>query len=204
MKIACCLDKNDKIVSINDWSALKIFEIDNFKTRQVQEIFSSRSSSDSLSDRRNFANYVLSSLGDCKILLASKITGIFYNLLESAGFELWEVDGDLSDILNSFIPMMDDTTPKNPSATQTGLLKKDEGILTFNLKEALIQFPDASSKKLLLPLLEETPFFQLNVLCGHIPPWFETTLKNMGFDYKAVELENKLVKAVIEKKVCSS
>ncbi|HAE62460.1 MAG TPA: hypothetical protein DCG38_09030 [Eubacteriaceae bacterium] len=203
MKIAFCLNNEDKIKSINDWTVIKIYEYNGTVARKVQEIFSNESNLRSIKEKQNFAKKVISSLGDCKMLAASNISGVFFTALECAGFEMWEVEGDIDDVLKSFIPMMDNSKPKITDANPY-LIQNEEGVLTFNLKEALIKNPDSSSKKLLLPLLKETSFFQMSVLCGHIPPWFETTLDDMGFKCNVVELDSKLFKAVIEKKVCSS
>lgn len=77
MKIAFCLNNEDKIKSINDWTVIKIYEYNGTVARKVQEIFSNESNLRSIKEKQNFAKKAISSLGDCKMLAASNISGVF-------------------------------------------------------------------------------------------------------------------------------
>ena len=48
-----------------------------------------------------------------------------------------------------------------------------EGVYTLDLVTALEEYPELSSKMILKPFLQSTPFAELTLICRHVPHWLE-------------------------------
>jgi len=55
-----------------------------------------------------------------------------------------------------------------------------EGSYFLNLEAALNSDPNLTSKKILLPFLKSKDFKSLEVICDHIPRWFNEEFENQG------------------------
>ncbi len=54
-----------------------------------------------------------------------------------------------------------------------------EGRYSINLAEILDENPSLNSRQILMPALEETSFKMLEIICDHIPRWFNNELRNL-------------------------
>jgi hypothetical protein len=126
------------------------------------------------------------------------MSGIVYRALASCGFSIFEItevspavlDGILEDMTAETGPGSDDI--ESPAETSV------PGVYAFDLIRYQTQHPERSSKQALRDFLENTPFLELHLTCGHVPPWLEA-------DYKidAVSTSGGGISAVVWKKQCS-
>jgi Fe-only nitrogenase accessory protein AnfO len=54
-----------------------------------------------------------------------------------------------------------------------------EGHYSINLAEILQDNPALNSRQVLIPALEEKTFKKLEIICDHIPRWFNNELRNL-------------------------
>ncbi len=143
---------------------------------------------------------LIGSLGDCRIAAGSDITGVLYRELDRHGFSIFEIedcspetlDGILCDIdeANLFAGNLHDT-PTKPVETET------PGIYHLDLMRLQRDFPEMTSKEALREFLDTTPFYELRLVCQHIPPWLEIA------PYEITSEQGGLaVHATIRKKQC--
>lgn len=121
---------------------------------------------------------VLATMADCKVAAFGEISGIPYSVFDMAGFHIFQlekflegtVEGiyeDLQELENA--RMQQEEMRKKAVPMETGT----PGVYYFDMIKILEENPELSTKKALLPFFESTPFMELKMLCGHIPPWLE-------------------------------
>lgn len=138
--------------------------------------------------RRSLLN-IISKLGDCKILVAESISGQLFSVLESVSFSTYEVSGRPEQFLDSVLHQEELYIQKQLlEATQA----QDEffpdkiddyGNYSIDLKTILDTNATATSKQILMPFIKAGDFNQLDVICDHVPKWFERELPSMGYSF---------------------
>lgn len=209
IKIGIVLNEKDQITSFMKATKVAIYEkpdSDWHKTSEITNCFSIR---DSMSQMRDFLKELIVELKDCKILIASILTGIPFMMLDKEGFMLCEAEELteqlLEEIAFDFKKMEQDKNlvidtskdyPTRPFET------KDQGIYELDMSKLQECHPDISSKKALIPFLKETKFYQLNLYCSHVMPWLDRELPVLGLGYKVKPLEGQGYFVAIEKMCC--
>ncbi|OOM79520.1 Fe-only nitrogenase accessory protein AnfO [Clostridium sp. BL-8] len=163
----------------------------------------------SLSDNSNIISLrktlseLLEKLEDCKVFVAKEISGQFFSILESHFFNAYELEGPPNTFLDSVL-------------ISENKLKKEELILasqsankffpevvdkfgnyTINLKRLLQEDAMVSSKQILLPFLKEEEFESLEVVCDHVPKWFDRELAGMGYNFHIAKRKDGNISASI-------
>lgn len=151
---------------------------------------------------------VIAALGDTKIIAGKEIAGVPYNILDTAGFRIFEVEGMPEVFLDSIwkateeniesliYSMQKNQTAARPEQTEI------EGNYYINLKVLQAHNPEITSKKVLLPFLKNESFYELEVVCSHIPPWFERDFDKLGLKFDAVQTSQNECRVKIFRKVC--
>lgn len=146
---------------------------------------------------------IIKKLIDCKIFVATEVSGQLYYILEANGFNSYEATGEPEHFLNSIIENETIVSPSTSNHIQeeitsiTPELTEFCGVYLINLKKALALNPTLSSKKILKPFLQERNYEVLEVLCDHIPRWFDTDFKVMGLTSTTLKLSEKEYKISI-------
>ncbi|MEL7596804.1 MAG: Fe-only nitrogenase accessory AnfO family protein, partial [Clostridiaceae bacterium] len=54
-----------------------------------------------------------------------------------------------------------------------------------------------TSKQILLPFFNNISFNELEIICGHIPPWFDKELKNLNLKFSTESISKDKFKVRI-------
>lgn len=159
-----------------------------------------------LASIRENISQMLGAFNDCRIIIAKSITGIPYQIFDRAGFIICEsqsFDLELLAAIQADLICQDEEAQadtkllaRTPEATDI------PGYYRFDLSQVQRKYPELSSKKALLPFLKETPFYALEVVCDHIPPWFEQQLPAMQMQYRVENNNNSAQHVVITHLLC--
>ena len=76
------------------------------------------------------------------------------------------------------------------------------GVYTINLMEVQAAHPDITSKKALRPFLASTPFVELEIICGHMPPWLEEHMRQHHLTCARTRQDDGTVRARISQALC--
>ncbi len=205
-KIAVILNESGKLTAFERGVVLPVFGKENNVWRVVNEIRYSLDLTSDISDIRNNIRAILMQLDDCKVIVGKTITGLPYNILERMGFEIYEaqsVSDSLLEEINSeleteaahFIPLPAEV-PTTPVETS------EQGVFFLNLIMLQEKRPEISSKKALQAFIETYCFYRLDLICSHVPPWFNVILPQKRLTYSVEELEKNQLKVSISKEVC--
>lgn len=150
-----------------------------------------------LASIRENISQMLSAFNDCRIIIAKSIIGIPYQVFDRSGFIICEsedFDLELLDAIQADLICQDEEAREDASLLARTPEETDvPGYYRFDLTQVQKKHPEMSSKMALLPFLKETPFYALEVVCDHIPPWFDQQLPEMQLTYSIAEKseENK-------------
>nr|WP_320024686.1 Fe-only nitrogenase accessory AnfO family protein [uncultured Acetobacterium sp.] len=150
-----------------------------------------------LASIRENIQQMLGVFNSCKIIITKSITGIPYQVFDRSGFIICEseaFDLDLLDAIQADLISQDENINEDELRLANTPFETDvPGYYSIDLTQVQKKHPEMSSKMVLLPFLEETPFYSLEVVCDHIPPWFDHKLAEMQLSYRIVDkiIENK-------------
>lgn len=146
---------------------------------------------------------LIQSLGSCRIFAARTVSGLLYKELEQAGFSIWEFGGRPVEFLEYILAQeeLDSRQKQVPApAVSPAVVETSPGCYRVSLTDIQQNGSTLTSKQVLQPLLGR-PFYQLEVLCSHIPPWLEAEQLGGRLEYKA-ERSAKGIMLTIKKQGC--
>jgi len=155
-----------------------------------------------LQDLRRKMGEMLVFLGECKIFVASEVSGVPYFELEKAGFTVWEYPGDPSECLELICAQEEEKVALTPQLEQQEVLgpsEQTEGYFSISLHEIQSQNAGVSSKQALLPFIRKGEFQVLEIHCGHIPCWLQQELLVGGFTAETEEIGSNDIVVTIRK-----
>lgn len=155
--------------------------------------------------RRKMAE-TLDFLGECKIFVGLSITGVPYFELEKAGFSVWEFEGNPLDFLDYILMEEEKAQLQKPagekSEIRTAPVAVADGRYRISLKEIQEGNTGFTTKQVLLPFLRKGDFYELEVLCSHVPPWLEAELTAGNFSGEISKTGNNGFKVTITRDCC--
>lgn len=157
-----------------------------------------------MADVRKNLDDIIKELDDCKILLGKSITGLVFNTFNQAGFilsELDEFDDKMLDFLYSDIleEYEEALAEKEANNIPTAPIETDiKGHYFFDFGLLKNSGSSLSSKDVLRPFLNETPFKQLEIICDHVMPWLETELQKRELNYTVTEISSHKFSVIIK------
>ena len=135
-------------------------------------------------------------------IAGASISGLAYNELSRMGFCLCELDHFSPDILDALASEIltsaqgEVQVPTAPTPTDM------PGVYSINLMEVQAAHPDITSKKALRPFLATTPFVELEIICGHMPPWLEDHMRQQHLTCSLTRQDDGTVRARISHALC--
>lgn len=176
----------------DSWEVTKEFEFSLVKSTSISEL-------------RNVILNMIQRIGDCRIFVAREVGGQLYSVLEANRFNIYEAEGKPEQFLKSILASEEEENRnsieqrKQPSLTYPQ--KTDvEGTYFINLKAALNTDPNLTSKKILLPFLASKNFKVLEVICDHVPKWFNDGFEKQGLLSTVNKLDENEYKVIISVK----
>ncbi len=210
IKIGIILNQEGRIASLFDATEIGIYEKNGsnwMKICEVKECFSQRNT---MNQMREFLDQLMIELKDCKILIASILTGIPFMILDKKGFMLCEAE-ELSERLLEEIAIDYEKMEQKKNQMQQTVLQEyptapfetnEKGIYELDIRKLQECHPEISSKKAIIPFLKEIKFYSLIIYCGHVMPWLDMELPALGFQYTANKIEGQGFCVEIEKTRC--
>lgn len=206
ISIAVLVDENGRTSTLKEGGKIVVYtkegDIGFWKTSQ--EITFSISPFRSIVEIRDYIVKVISSIKKCNIFVGKEVTGQLFATLELKDFNVYEIDGKPEEFLDSIrITELNELNPeKEEILEKPGLCLKpqetqEKGTFFFNLKDALLSDPELTSKKALLPFVNEKKFKKLEIICDHIPNWFEREFEKQGIKWSSEKEEDGNIRVIL-------
>jgi Fe-only nitrogenase accessory protein AnfO len=146
-----------------------------------------RVAGESLAGMRERLREFAAMLGSVRMVVAREIGGIAVSVLDQRGFRLCTMDsfdGRCLDALCEEIQKEKTGGAEVAARPAPHPVETDvPGCYVCDLTAILREYPDLSSKKVLRPFLDSTPFVELRVHFGHVPPWLPEELAQRGLSW---------------------
>ncbi len=198
MKIAVVENNDQKTSSIFEPGFIVIYEEDGGEWKVLNRFENKVCNAKGIAAVRMAVADTIKQLGDVKIVVASEIPGIAFGTFQAAGFEIFLVENSALDVLDSvkkeMLEIIEERKEKPREFDIMQFLEPgmNKGDFSLNMEEILLKNPELTSKKILIPYLKNGEFNRLDVICSHIPKWFNIDLGVLGFEYEIVnELPNR-------------
>jgi hypothetical protein len=141
---------------------------------------------------RQALNNLVERLEPVKIAIGRAFAGLFYQTLSNAGITLLQMEEFSPECLTELLSVLDE-----PAEVQAALEPTENepgsGQFSIDLTAALAFAPDLSSKKILIPFLNNTPFLELKVYFDHLPPWLPADLEIRGLNWDCSNFQTGIV-----------
>jgi len=204
MAVFC--DDTNRISRFDEMTNFIFYTKDNSVWHKSEPVPFHPDLSGGLTSVRENINRMIVCFNTCKIILTKSITGIPYHVFDQSGFIICEsenFDLDLLDAIQADLIRIE-TEPKDDASLVSKIpVKTDEsGHYFLDLNKVQKSYPELSSKMVLLPFLKSTTFYSLEVVCTHIPPWFDNKLEQMELTYTIPNEDDSGKHVVITHALC--
>ncbi|EKQ52374.1 MULTISPECIES: Fe-only nitrogenase accessory protein AnfO [unclassified Clostridium] len=190
--IAVLLNDYSETCSWLDTGEIKLYKKENEEWIESKSLpYSISTNSSIVNIRKNLSN-LIEKLDDCKVLVAKEVSGQLFSILEAYCFNVYELNGTPSDFLDSVLisetKLQKEEALLASQATNKFFPEKIDkfGNYTIDLKKLLQEDGTVSSKQILILFLKEEEFESLEVVCDHVPKWFDRELANMGYNFHTI------------------
>lgn len=192
----------DKFKKDSSTTTLKVivFEQSSESWCQIEETYVNIPQDMNVGLLREEVKKLIARLADCRIAVGPQLSGIIYGELNRHGFSIFETQDFTPDTLDGILRDLDEGqtavadltyVPKRPVETET------PGVYQLDLMKLQAANPEISSKQALRGFLDATPFYELRLICAHIPPWLESG----PYDINSTPAGDTMI-AAVRKKQC--
>lgn len=222
MTIAVCLDEFNQTATLDTATHIELYTNQDQVWNLTGSFLFSTKNTSGMAQFRQLINDLIQSLAATKIIVFKQLIGLSYSLLDNAGFHIWEFDEEPIKFLD-FIALkekeLSETSDSNVKAEKPSTTRPDNvtpfplepdalftdlgsGKYFCNLKQLLQDSPHLTTKKVLMPFLNNISFYELELIVDHIPPWL-TTLQT-SYSITTTDLEHRGKQLTITQLTCNS
>ncbi|TCT16763.1 Fe-only nitrogenase accessory protein AnfO [Natranaerovirga pectinivora] len=217
LKIGVVLDQQGYTIPFDEEGLIKVFEKDNNRWIVSKEIPISINKEKGMKGIREEIANIADAIQMCKIIVAKKAIGLFYTVLEVKGFNIYELEGKPEEFLDFVLENeATDSYYDIDTANEIKEVKKENeaivihmpqkinenGDYYLNLKEEQCGNGGFTSKQVLLPFFKKAMFYQLEIICSHIPPWFDREFESLGLEKEVEQINDNEYKVMVTRKIC--
>lgn len=206
-KIAVFWDKDKNICSMQEASELAVYSFDKGKWYTEESLDITGLYEGGIARVRNRTIELVKKLGGCRVIAGKNITGVIYNVFDSEGFIISELNVFAENELEYLYSQIEEQFKDMEREREEALLIPTAPSETEEIGDYFFDFSllkntgtKYSSKSTILPFLNKTDFRHLEIICDHVMPWFEEEMKKRGLYYIVKERDDKKISILIEKK----
>lgn len=221
MKIAVHTDATGRPVSLYEDGIIHLYEGGGDRWSEIGEFAFALPDGASIPLVRGLVERVAANLRDCRTLISGDRNGYIYSLLgQEMGFSCWTSEGAVGDQLAMVErKQLELADPQNAACASAGCASSScggrkavscgpdievpspedlgNGRLRIDIAAVMRQQPGLNSRQILFPVLEGGAFTELEVICDHLPRWFDRKLVELGLAQSSETLPGVGVVATI-------
>ncbi|MBS1165144.1 MAG: hypothetical protein H6R00_1169 [Proteobacteria bacterium] len=222
MKIAVHTDATGRPVSLYEGGVIHLYEGGGDRWSKIGEFAFALPDGASIPLVRGLVERVAANLKDCRTLISGDRNGYIYSLLgQEMGFSCWTSEGDVGDQLAMVErKQMELAGPQKAAACASAGCASSgcgghkaascgpdievpppedlgNGRLRIDIAAVMRKLPGLNSRQILIPVLEGGAFIELEVICDHLPRWFDGKLAELGLAHTSETLPGVGVVATI-------
>lgn len=210
MKIAAFINQKGECLPIYAKGKIRIYSDESGKWLQTVDLLFELDNQQTIDVVRDSLIKLLKRLEKegCHDLIARDVRGFPLSIMDGMGFEMWRLDGapdaylDLireergrqCKTLEDLVPISEEEVISLLPLPVDG--KEQEGRYHINLIRSLAA-SGMTSKQLLLPFIREKRCQTLEVICDHLPKWFDKELASYQMGYQVTRAEDGIIHVMI-------
>lgn len=204
-QIAVLLDEKGQTTTLYESGFVKVYEKEEGQWKITKEVNMNVDQAKGIKSIRESISAMAEALNPCKIFAGKEVSGLAFTVLDMARFKVIEVEGTPEEFLDDVIDKLEQNELSKLFAENKTIEPKPlnkEGSYYLNLKELQDTKSGVTSKQALQPFLRNKTFYELQVVCSHIPPWIENELKSLKLESSTEKLDTNEYKLTIYHKTC--
>ncbi len=198
-KIAMFVDENGYSAPLNLAGTLALYMYEEKEWRCTKKISLSAVENMTLPEIRARVHGMILEIDDCKVFVAKNTKGIFLSFLDGSGISIWQMEGRPADFLDDIMEKEKLNSPGELSAEPAVIPAGDDpdGVYKIDLVSILKSNRSLTSRQALLPFLQKNIFSRLEVICEHVPKWFDREFDSLKLTVEVEESEDGFCHAII-------
>lgn len=194
MEIAVYADNNGKTVPFYESGTVSVYTYNGTLWRCVRNISFKASGDDGFKKARDRTMEMVSAFKGCRTLIIKDIKGIALSILNEIGFSIWKFDGEAAGFLNYVREheIIIETDDRGPNSVPNAIGDIRDGMYRIDLKKILESDVFVTSKQVLRPFFQKTSFKKLEIICEHVPKWFDKEFGALKLRLKLEESKDGL------------
>jgi len=204
--MAVFLDDKDQVSSFNEMTHWFYYTKKDENWQKSESMPCKPMLTGELKTIRENTKKIINQLTPCRVIITKSITGIPYHTFDKADFIICEVedfDLELLDAIQEDLianPLEDGDLKKKVS--ESPIESDTPGHYVFDLAQLQKNTPEITSKMALLPFFKDVPFVSLDIVCEHIPPWFDKTFDAMKLTYEILKNNDESTHVIVTHTNC--
>ena len=175
-EIAAFVDKNGIATLLSTACCLQVYRKQEGSWRKERNSAVALGEARGLGELRSQMAEIVEFLGSCDTVVAEGFQGAALHALEKANVGMWEITGRPEASFDSLLAEEEAITHTNDEPARMPfpvLENKGEGRAYISIVDVQRSGGGLTSKQVLLPILHQGAFKELEILCAHLPPWLE-------------------------------
>lgn len=203
MNIAVLTDKEGNTLSFYESGMVKLFSNEKGTWSCIREFPFELDDKKGLAEIQYCIQSLLSRLGECRIVMVKFIKGVPLSILKESGVSVWKVDGSPLAFFEHVREEEEKNRLKHQKSIQPLLPEplpvgdKMHGIYAIDLVHVQAKAAGFNSRDVLLPFLQNRVFRKLEVVCEHLPKWFEKEFASLKLQFRIEESNDDLCHAIV-------
>jgi len=183
--MAVFFDANDQVTSFDEMTHWDLFYKKDDSWQKSKVVPYTPSLLGDLGTIRENIKQMIAEFEDCRIIITKSMTGIPYHTFDKAGFIICEAESFDLELLDAIRQDLISTAEEaaNSLLPMATTETDSPGDYFFDLNQLQKNTPEISSKMALLPFFKNVPFLSLDLICDHVPPWFDKIFDSMNLTY---------------------
>ena len=203
MKIAVLTDTEGNTLSFYESGFVKLFSNEKGMWNCIEEFHFELNEEKGLAEIQRCIRSLLSRLQECRTVMVKFIKGVPLSILKESGVSVWKVDGSPLAFFEHIreeeekikVEHLESIKPLLPEPLPVG--DKKHGIYAIDLVHLQAKGAGFNSKDVLLPFFQNRVFRKLEVVCEHLPKWFEKEFASLKLQFRIEESNDDLCHAIV-------
>jgi Fe-only nitrogenase accessory protein AnfO len=205
MKIAVLVDEKGNTVEYSNNGIIKLYVSEDGKWLCIKKMPFKINEGTTISEIRERIHAIRAEIEDSKVFIVETMKSLPIAIFDGYGVTVWNHKGDPT-VAFDFVQEQETNKAHQPksccdspsckstcSSSFDGVISSTspvaignlcDGFYTIDLAKVLASDRTLNSKQILIPFLQNTAFKKLEVICEHVPKWFENELNTLKMQFK--------------------
>jgi Fe-only nitrogenase accessory protein AnfO len=221
MKIAVLVNEKGTSIPYSDGGIIELYAFEENGWHCIKAAALDVDDGTNISEVRARVHAVMAIIEDCKVFMVEAIKSLPIGIFDGYGITVWNHKGIPLDAFD-FVKEQEENKARQPKSccdkpsckstcssntgesvqTQSSIMIENicDGYYKIDLAKILKNDRSLNSKLILIPFFQNTPFQKLEIICEHVPKWFEKEFGFLKLRFETEESKDGLCHATVQPK----